>query len=48
MLNRICGKINLPWLNKLVLNFMNANDNNLRKKIVHYMMRTLQKKYGVN
>jgi hypothetical protein len=46
LLNRICGR--LPWFTKVVLNFMNANDKSLRKKIVHYLMKTLQKKYGVN
>ena len=48
MLNKICGKINLPWFNKIVLNFMNSNEGTLRKKIMHYMMKILQKKYGVN
>jgi hypothetical protein len=46
LLNRICGR--LPWFTKVVLNFMNASDKSLRKKIVHYLMKTLQKKYGVN
>ena len=46
MLNRICGKF--PLFTKIILNFMNASDGTLRKKIVHYLMRTLQKKYGVN
>ena len=45
MLNRICGKF--PLFTKIILNFMNASDRTLRKKIVHYLMRTLQKKYGV-
>ena len=46
LLNRICGR--LPWFTKVVLNFMNASDKSLRKKIVHYLMKTLQKKYGVD
>ena len=46
LLNRICGK--LPWFTKFVLYFMNASDESLRKKIIHYLMKTLQKKYGVN
>ena len=48
MLNRICGKINLPWFNKIVLNFMNSNEGTIRKKITHKIMKVLQKKYGVN
>ena len=47
MLNKICGKINLPWFNKIILNFMNASEGTFRKKIMHYMMKILQKKYGV-
>ena len=41
LFNRLIGKINLKWLNKLCVNFLNADDNSKRKKLAHFVMRVL-------
>ena len=41
LFNRLIGKINLKWLNKLCVNFLNADDNSRRKKLAHFVMRVL-------
>ena len=43
LFNRLIGKINLKWLNKLCVNFLNADDNSKRKKLAHFVMRVLVK-----
>ena len=46
LLNRILGKFNFKLLNKLILYFMNADDQSKRKKIMHWLMKFLQNRYG--
>ena len=41
LFNRLIGKINFKWLNKLCVNFLNADDNSKRKKLAHFVMRVL-------
>ena len=41
LFNRLIGKINIKWLNKLCVNFLNADDNTKRKKLTHFFMRAL-------
>ena len=44
--NRLVGKFNFKLLNKLVLYFMNGDDQSKRKKIMHWLMKFLQNRYG--
>ena len=46
LLNRILGKYNFKLLNKLILYFINADDQSKRKKIMHWLMKFLQNRYG--
>ena len=46
LLNRILGKYNFKLLNKLILYFINADDRSKRKKIMHWLMKFLQNRYG--
>jgi hypothetical protein len=46
LLNRILGNFNFKLLNKLILNFINADDQSKRKKIMHWLMKFLQNRYG--
>ena len=41
LFNRLIGKLNFKWLNKLCVNFLNADDNTKRKKFSHFVMRRL-------
>ena len=41
LFNRLIGKLNFKWLNKLCVNFLSADDNTKRKKFSHFIMRRL-------
>ena len=38
--------ITIKLLNKLILYFINADDQSKRKKIMHWLMKFLQNRYG--
>ena len=45
LLNKLLGKVNLKVLNKFVIYCMRGNDTSKRKRIIHKVMKLLQRRF---